>query len=269
MAKLILGGILATVLLGLYIASIAISIKTAYECGVKAERVVEPPSNSTNSSKTTPRVVIVEKCSEEEKNLGNISYLLNLLGGLISATVVAVLAATQTNDLPAKDFFRAGLGNFAQGIAAYVPLAYILVWTFCGLFVVIYGLMMYDNDPSPPLTAHAKTWLGTAVAAIYAYIGITPEGTPARPAIANISIEPTSLALDSTHSSEKLTATATDAQSNSIPSLPSDRFVWKSSDTAVATVDKTGLVERVAPGTCNITATANAITSNNCAVTCS
>lgn len=264
MAKLLLGGILAAVLLGLYIASIVIGIQTTRKCGLTTSTIAQKVKDGAKLEEA-----IKGPCSDEEKNLGNISYLLNLLGGLISATVVAVLAATHASDLPAKDFFKAGLGSFAQGIAAYVPLVYILTWTFCGLFVVIFGLMVYGNDPSPPLTAHAKTWLGTAVAAIYAYIGITPEETPARPAIAGVAIAPVSIALNSADPTEQLKVKATDSQNKAIANLPSDRFVWKSSNNDIAKVDKTGLVTRVASGTCIVTATANTVVSNECAVTCS
>lgn len=44
---------------------------------------------------------------------------------------------------------------------------------------------------------------------------------------------------------------------------------WTSSNPAVATVDDSGLITRVAVGTCNVTASFKGITSNPCAVTCS
>lgn len=275
MAKLILGGILATVLLALYAVAIGIGITRTAHCGVTSEEarhIAAGNSNSTdtNTSKTRTEWRIDEKCDNNEKSLDNLSYLLNLLGALISATVVAGLAATKPNELPGKDIFKAGFGEFGQSITAYLPLVYILVWTICGASVVVYALMIFVNDPSPPLTALAKAWLGTAVAAIYAYFGITPNGTAVRPAIANITIAPDALTLNSTDQPVKLTVTATDDQDNPIPDISNDLFNWETSKPDVATVDSAGVVTRQSAGNdCKITATANGKTSNECTVTCS
>ena len=155
--KLLLGGILSLTLLGLYIYSI-IAASVARECSAAAIAAV----TQTN----------IKPCDAQKSNLGNVSLILNLIGGLVSATVVGVLAATKPNDLPGKGIFNQSLDGAVQSLSAYIPLVFILAWIFCGLTMVVFGLLIYENDPVPPLTAQAKAWLGAAVAAGYAYFGI-------------------------------------------------------------------------------------------------
>lgn len=86
--------------------------------------------------------------------------------------------------------------------------------------------------------------------------------------IASLGIAPTTAALTSAAPTQQLTATALDAQNNPLTGLPNNTFQWLSDDPAVAAVDQTGLVSRVAQGTCNVTAVANGLSSNPCVVTC-
>lgn len=86
--------------------------------------------------------------------------------------------------------------------------------------------------------------------------------------IAKIEIAPASASLSTANPTQQLSATATDAQNNPItPNGFSPQ--WSTDDVSVAIVSQTGLVTRVAQGNCNVTATANGVTSKNCAVTCS
>lgn len=159
-SRLVFGGVLASVLLGLYIYSIVQAIEVSEMCAAAADAV----ANQVPDAKLCPPV---------KTNLGNVSYILNLIGGLISATVVGILATTKPNELPAADLVERNLNaSLTRSIASFVPFAYIMVWIFCGVALVIFGLLKYESEPVPPLTAQAKAWLGTAVAAIYAYFGI-------------------------------------------------------------------------------------------------
>lgn len=154
MAKLVFGGLIATVLLGLYIWSL-ITTATAARTGGAIT--------------------------------ADISFLLSSVGGLITATVLAVLGATQPGDLPAGKTFGKGLSGMARSAAAYMPAAYILVWIVCGVITVLYGFHMIfpaaepvkisanDIEAAGALNASAKAWLGSAIVAAYAYFGITPE----------------------------------------------------------------------------------------------
>ena len=101
--------------------------------------------------------------------MANVSFILNTVGGLISGTVVGVLALTKPNELPAAHLFRDGTSNTAKTIAAYIPVSFILVWIACGMAMVIWGFLKYP-DAVPTLSAQAKGWLGSAAAALLAYI---------------------------------------------------------------------------------------------------
>lgn len=155
MAKLVFGGLIATVLLGLYVWSIIDTATAARE------------GHAISS---------------------DISFLLNSIGALITATVLAVLGATQPGELPAGKTFDKGLTGKAKTVASYMPALYIFVWIVCGVVTVIYGFHMIFPRVSPKeigdgveaagaLNASAKAWLGSAIVAAYAYFGIAPDKT--------------------------------------------------------------------------------------------
>lgn len=148
MPQLLFGGLLATILLGFFIWSIVDAVSIARACNAGAN------------------------CTEQF-SVG-MSFLLNSLGGLIAATVVGVLGATQPGEYPSKKLFEKNLTGIVKTIAAYMPSFYILVWIFCGVIMVIYGFILHP-DAVAPLSAQAKVWLGTAIASVYAYFGITPD----------------------------------------------------------------------------------------------
>ncbi|GEM_PF-2417461 len=257
MPKLLFGSILAMILLGLYIWSIVDAISVV-QC---KEEVLK---HLADKNKDPQQVPICSLFTD------NMKYILNSIGALISATVVGALGASAIAEFPGRELFRKGLTGSLQTIAGYMPSVYILFWLGCGVFTLIYGFLLYDTDHEPAFTEHAKAWLGVAIAAGFAYFGINRDGTAIeRPAIASVAIEPPSISLNSVNSSLKLIAKASDAENKPIPNLPSDRFQWISDDPSVATVDPTGLVTFVKVGSCNVTATADAIVSNRCAVTCS
>ncbi len=164
MPQLVFGGILAVIMLGLYIYSISTAVGVAAECGDNAA------------------------CAKQLSS--NISLLLNLVGGLISATVVGVLGATPRGELPAQESFERNLngsvpsgnnpGGIISKIAGLMPSVFILVWIICGIYILAYGFITYYHDPVPALTAHAKTWIGTAIGAVYAYMGINPDSSQTR-----------------------------------------------------------------------------------------
>jgi hypothetical protein len=102
--------------------------------------------------------------------------------------------------------------------------------------------------------------------------GASPTGEKTGPnpagSITAVSVTPTTATLTSAAPTQQLTASATDAQNNPISGLPNYIFQWISDDSAIATVDQSGLVTRVATGICNVKAIANGLSSNNCIVTC-
>lgn len=146
MPQLLFGGFLATILLAFYIWSIFDAIEIA-RCASNCRAYTD-----------------------------NMSFLLNAIGGLISATVVGSLGVTQPGDFPHRAMFSQNLTGVSQSIASYMPSAYILVWIVCGVVMVVYGFVPDSPNTPPALAAQAKVWLGTAIAAVYAYFGIKPNG---------------------------------------------------------------------------------------------
>ena len=241
MPQLVFGGLIAVIMLGLYIWSI-----------------VEAIEHARASIKEFPPYM---------------SLMLNSIGGLISATVVGVLGATRSNEIPGGRLFGGGVNGILQTIGVLMPSLYILVWMICGVLTVVYGMGLYP-DVVEPLTSQGKVWLGTAIASVYAYFGINPNGNPtnspgAVPFVAKLTI-PETVELSTALPSQQLTISAADAGGNPVADFPHDSLQWTSSDIRVATVDQKGLVTRAGEGVCEITAAAvsNGVVSNVCKVTC-
>ncbi|MDQ3799480.1 MAG: hypothetical protein M3384_08525 [Acidobacteriota bacterium] len=159
MTRLVFGGVIAVILLVLYGYSIYEGIKVVQEC-----------------AQTT--------CDEDYRNLSpGITTILNLVGGLISALVIAVLAVSDPKELPGRMFIaNAGAGgdgrmaidgSLTEKVVNAIAIAYIVCWVICGLAAVIYGFIQH-SETVPPLTAAAKSWLGIAIAAAYAFLKIEP-----------------------------------------------------------------------------------------------
>lgn len=95
-------------------------------------------------------------------------WLFNAVAGLVSAVVVAELAATTPGD---------GLG---VGQARWVRVGkhfYGGAWLLLGCAAMYWGLFGPCEDAVPLLTGYAKTWFGIALGGVYAYFGVKP-GTP-------------------------------------------------------------------------------------------
>jgi len=80
---------------------------------------------------------------------------------------------------------------------------------------------------------------------------------PAPPVVAAVAVTPTSLSLNAGQSGQ-LTATAVDASGNAIPGAT---ISWTSSNTGMATVSGTGMVQAIAAGTVIMTATSGGHTA--------
>lgn len=161
MSQLLVMALLSVALLAIYVYSIIYAVEVAAICDPAVNRIV-----SAN-------------CAEDIK-LGSVADILNSISGLISGTIVGVLAIAKPNELPAPKLFGGKLGGAAQMLGSYVPVAIICVWICCGVAMVIAGLIKYDGVV-PSLSAQAKAWLGAAVAALIAYYGAnrdSPNGVP-------------------------------------------------------------------------------------------
>jgi hypothetical protein len=105
------------------------------------------------------------------------AHAMNLIGGLVSALVIAELAVTEPGKSPvgaAIVSVSAGRPTLGQ-IAWIITVLYLLVWVFTGLAAYVVGTMWWPQALQP-LTDLGQGWLGLAVAAAYAYFGISPAG---------------------------------------------------------------------------------------------
>lgn len=147
--RLLFGGLVAVILLALYAYATIYAIQVAQCVGRGL-------------------------CKADPKGLSEgIETVLNLVGGLVSALVIARLAITQPGESPGAGLLGPGAGDTAKNMVTIIAVAYIAVWVACGLAALIVGFMKYP-EAVPELTASAKSWLGLAVAAGYSYLGVRP-----------------------------------------------------------------------------------------------
>lgn len=95
---------------------------------------------------------------------------LSIVGGLVSALVIAELAATKPGEAPAVRALAADASDRSKFILKVVTAFYVLAWMLAGLTAFFIGL--YHPQVLPPLTNLGQAWLGLAVASAYAYFGI-------------------------------------------------------------------------------------------------
>lgn len=143
--KFIIGGIIAYILLGLY-GGIAIVII------LKVLRCAATPG-----------------CSGVELQNGVI-YVLTTVGGLVSALVISKLSITTPGANPA---IFTQISGETSPLIKIVTWCYLSLWTFIGLIALIVGVLIYPGV-CKTLSDFGTTWLGTAVAAGWAYFELDP-----------------------------------------------------------------------------------------------
>jgi hypothetical protein len=144
MTRLIVGGLLVFVLLGLYVFALITALGIARACPVA-------------------------QCPLDDSAR---AFLLHTIGALVSAVVLSELAITKPKEAPGTHL----AGAFSTGQRTAVKLfvaIYIVAWLAGGLFLVILGWVQHPTVPE--INSAAKEWLGFAVAAGYAYFGLSPE----------------------------------------------------------------------------------------------
>jgi len=143
--KLIFGGAIACILIGiyLYLIWIAVTVVTAQTAGIEAE---------FNDQ---------------------MAAALSLIGGLVSALVIAELAVTKPGEMPLQRAYPQNDKPYTKNFIRIASVGYVIVWIITGLIAFLVSLR--KPDVLQPLTDLGQTWLGLAVAAGYAYFGITPK----------------------------------------------------------------------------------------------
>jgi hypothetical protein len=144
--KLIFGGAIAAILLGLYVYLVGSAISVV-SC--------------------TPQPACLEEFTKP------MASAMALIGGLVSALVIAELAITKPGEAPVARAISADASDARKTTVQILTFGYLAVWTLAGLAAFVVGLRYPDVLES--LTALGQSWLGLAVAAGYAYFGISPR----------------------------------------------------------------------------------------------
>ena len=105
------------------------------------------------------------------RRIEGVNVILNVVGGLVSALVVAELAITQPGQLPSAQILKRRSSKSARNVMIIVSIGFILVWLVGGTAsLIIY--ILYPNAIPSALSEFAKAWLGLAIASAYSYLGI-------------------------------------------------------------------------------------------------
>jgi hypothetical protein len=149
--KAVFGGVIAVILLGLYIYAVWAGIGVV-NCA------------STNGCTEL-------KVSDFTDGFG---LALSTIGGLVSALVIAELAITKPGEPPGARALAPNPSDTARSVLTVVSAIYVIAWLGTGLLAFVIGVMQHPNV-LVPLTDLGKAWLGLAVAAGYAYFGLNPN----------------------------------------------------------------------------------------------
>ena len=152
MNRLLIGGLLTLVLIFLYLYSLVTALLFASGC----------------TQDTCPLDA-------------NVAFLLQTLGGLVSAVVVSELSVTSPGEAPGARISDVAVSNVQQRASTFVASAYILVWIVSGVALIILGWIQHSHVPE--VVSAGKEWLGFAMAAGYAYFGVS---APTKPANVNV-----------------------------------------------------------------------------------
>ena len=119
--------------------------------------------------------IVISFCSEQPTCLDGFSKVMSsslaTIGGLVSALVVAELAMTKPKScLPTALALGAAPTTTQKPLVKIVALVYLGVWVLAGLAALL--VSWFKPDTLQPLTDIGQSWLGVAIAAIYAFFGI-------------------------------------------------------------------------------------------------
>jgi hypothetical protein len=148
--QMLFGGFISVILLGLYIHLVRVAVKVVY-CVAEAGCTAYPVTYFNEG----------------------MAQALSVIGGLVSALVIAQLAITKPGQAPGARVLVQGASPLAIRTVTIVSVFYVIVWVGAGCTAFIVGL--YHPKALPALTTLGQAWLGLAVSAAYAYLGIKPQ----------------------------------------------------------------------------------------------
>jgi hypothetical protein len=143
--KMLFGSVVAVVLLGLYVYTVATGVAIA-EC------------------------VATASCAVGGFTTGMASTL-SLTNGLVSALVVAELAITQPGQAPMARVLATDAPVPAVAAVKVVTALYLFVWVATGFWAYFVGFLKHPGA-LPALTDVGQSWFGVAIAAGYSYFGV-------------------------------------------------------------------------------------------------
>jgi len=146
--KLVFGGLIAVILLGLYAYSVIFAVSVVSCINTAGCSALTAGSFTAGFASTMTTV-----------------------GGLVSALVIAELAITEPGKAPVARALDSNASPRATNTLKLITGIYLLVWVALGLAAYVVGAMWYPESLKP-LTDLGQAWLGLAVAAGYAYFGI-------------------------------------------------------------------------------------------------
>lgn len=150
--KTIFGGVIAVILLGLYVYTVIVALAVT-SCLAKGDECTSLTKDSFTSGMSTT---------------------LAMVGGLVSALVIAELAITKPGEVPVARALDENPTAQSETILKITTSLYLLIWIIFGLLAFIIGFLQYPGFLQP-LTDLGQSWFGLAVAAAYAYLGINQQ----------------------------------------------------------------------------------------------
>lgn len=149
--KMLVGALIAVILLGLHVYSVWFGVLVV-DCV------------TTPNCKKYPLTSFTE----------GMIQALTLIGGLVSALVIAELAITKPREAPLAHLLESNASAPAVNAVKVIAGAYLLVWIAAGVVAFVVGVMQHPKVLQP-LTDFGQAWLGLAAAAAYAYFGLSSQ----------------------------------------------------------------------------------------------
>jgi hypothetical protein len=146
---LLFGGLISVVLLGIYVHLVRVAVMVVH-C-VASTGCTDYPASYFNEG---------------------MAQALSVIGGLVSALVIAELAVAKPGEAPARRALAQDASIRLVRTVSIVATIYVLVWIGVGLTAFLVGL--YHPKAVPALTTLGQAWLGLAVSSAYAYFGLKP-----------------------------------------------------------------------------------------------
>ena len=146
--KQIFGAIIASILLTIYVYLVYIVVKVFY-CIAETDCTDYPVTYITEG----------------------MTQALAVIGGLVSALVIAELAITKKDDNLKMRTFKAITSKWK--INEILSWIYVIVWITVGL--TAFMVTLFHPEEVPLLTNLGQVWLGLAITAAYAFFGLEPE----------------------------------------------------------------------------------------------